>query len=346
MKNLIPVVLLFYGLICLANNDTIVNTINGKNLILDKNQKQFSFLVAGHVYGQPSASIYPCPSLLSNIDNFNTSKATFFMLLGDNYRRADSLNINAFKQTFLNKIKIPVFNALGNHDIKGKNGQDYEIYTSNFTKETYYSFTINSSLFIVLDTELALVHDKTDGSITKDQLVFLRKNLRNFKNKESKFRKNIFIFTHKEIHLFEGNNYSKEIKPLLGAANTNNTDVYIVSGDIAKYSNDLYAVKDKSSTIHYVHTHLTDSISDKILKFDISKNGGVHIAPISLHQRPVKDLSYFNKFKGKSFFNSSFLEQANYLFSQQKIYLGTGLVFFCILIILGLKYSSIFSKKS
>ena len=81
--------------------DTITNSINQSKLITEDISHDFSFLVAGHAYGAPSNSIYPCQSLVNYIENINSSHSNFLILLGDNYRIADSLNILTFKITKL-----------------------------------------------------------------------------------------------------------------------------------------------------------------------------------------------------------------------------------------------------
>jgi len=56
-----------------------------------------NFLVAGHIYDSHSVSIFPSPILINNVAKINALKPSFFMLLFDNYRLADSLNITTFK---------------------------------------------------------------------------------------------------------------------------------------------------------------------------------------------------------------------------------------------------------
>ena len=262
MKHLIYIFFIIISHTIFGYTDTVSNTINQINLSPVNSSSGFSFLVAGHAYGHPSESIYPSQSLINYSDSINSSNAYFLMLLGDNYRLANELNITTFKQSFLNKIKIPVFNAVGNHDIYPSN---YTLYKEHFTEKTYYSFIINSSLFIVLDTELEINNGLTNGSITGDQLLFLKETLNQFSEMDSFKTKNIFIFTHKELNLYEDNNYEKEVMPLVNAIATKQCNVYVLSGDMKKSKNELYTIQDKNSYLQYIHTHLSDNKKDKIL---------------------------------------------------------------------------------
>ena len=298
--------------------DTITNSINQSKLITEDISHDFSFLVAGHAYGAPSNSIYPCQSLVNYIENINSSHSNFLMLLGDNYRIADSLNILTFKNTFLNKLQLPVFNALGNHDIHPRN---YSIYKENFTKNTYFSFKISSSLFIVLDTELDNSKGFTDGSITSDQLQFLKKTISQFTALNSPVVKNIFICTHKALNLSKTNNFEKDTKPLLSSIPKDYT-IFVLSGDMSQSPSDLYTIEDYQTNIRYIHTHLSDSKNDKILSFKVTDKGVVHITPISLHNLPVKALESYefspiqNKNIEPSFFQKLKIRLYNPIFYQ------------------------------
>ena len=173
---------------CLVARDTTFSINNIELSSTIKNQN-FSFLIAGHAYGSQSQSVYPCQSLTQNIEKINSDSSEFMILLGDNFRIADSINIALFKSSFLNKLNIPVFNALGNHDVnmryKDEFKQNYENYHKHFSSKTYYQFSINSSLFIILDTEMSEKDGRSNGTISGSQLAFLQKTIRTFQNSEN-----------------------------------------------------------------------------------------------------------------------------------------------------------------
>ena len=335
VKNFILPSLLVLNSICFGRIDTVKNTINNFYLPIDKNQSAFSFYVAGHVYGNPSKSIFPSMGLMNYIEKINSSDASFFILLGDNYRKADSLNITTFKHEILNKIQIPDFNAIGNHDIDNKKKQDYPTYKKHFTKNTYYSFIIKSSAFIILDTELHTKNGFTDGSITGKQLSFLKKTLNEFNALKCNVTKNVFICAHKELNLFEDNNYHKVVKPMLADLANNGVNIYILSGDMESYSTDLYMTNDEIPNITYIHTHIPDNKDDKILKFEILENGAVNIIPKSLYDFPVKSVSSFTKVRREP--KPSFFSKLKYRLSNRYFYEGMLLLFICILSVKGIR---------
>ena len=286
---------LFASFVAHPSRDTITNAINNK-ILINTDQSEFSFLVAGHAYGFPGRSIYPCPSLTANVDKFNSTSTSFFMLLGDNYRQLKDLNISAFKSTFLDKIEIPVFNAVGNHDLTQNlendyKGQNYSLYKKLFGQDTYYSFVINTSAFIILDSEHYLDDEVPYGNIKDEQLIFLKETLDQLLSSNSSIQR-IFICAHKQLQLFEENNYEKEIKPLFSKATPAGIEIFMLSGDM-NLSNDLYVTKEVDPKITYVHTNLADNINDKILQINVTSNGSVEIIPISLTGQAVKNINEY-----------------------------------------------------
>ena len=105
---------LIYG----ANNDTIYSKYNSKFLVEPNKQEGFHFFLGGHLYGDAGhqTSIYPSPSLIANIDTINSSGASFFISLGDNVRESNKVQWSNFKNSFTNKLEMPFFSVMGNHD--------------------------------------------------------------------------------------------------------------------------------------------------------------------------------------------------------------------------------------
>ncbi|MBA3284467.1 MAG: metallophosphoesterase, partial [Nitrosopumilus sp.] len=145
----------------------------------------YTFIVSGHFHGaSTNASTFPSSSLLANIDTLNALKPQFLMSLGDLFVDVNDTYIKNYQNSLFDKIKTPLFNAVGNHDISNGN-----IYEKVFGK-TFFSFEYGSELYIVLNTEL------NDGSISGEQLDFLKKVLF---GSVSDNKKNIFIFSHRPI---------------------------------------------------------------------------------------------------------------------------------------------------
>ena len=168
------------------HGDTINNSINSIPLI-DQKTDNYSFLIVGHAYGSPKLknSLYPTSSLLNGINKINESGAKFMVLLGDNYWKSDSIRISNFKNSFLSKVKLPVFNAVGNHDLWG----DIK-YEHHFGK-TFYSFNYQNDFFIILNSEMYF----------QEQIEFLKYQLKKIKGNQS--LKRLFLFTHKLLFVID-----------------------------------------------------------------------------------------------------------------------------------------------
>ena len=299
------------------------NSLNNKEL---KTSKGFSFLVTGHSYGCPSKSIYPSFGLVNSIPRLNALEPSFFLMLGDNVRVLDSLNIAKFKDVFLSKLEMPVFNAVGNHDLlSSSNRKDYKMYHDLFCKQTYYSYVVNNSLFIVLDSEIS------NGNIDGKQLVFL-KNVLGSEKTENGSMKNIFICSHKILEKWKGTNFDLEIRPLLSSLmDSSEINVYMLSGDLTYASSDLYSYVDSLSKIRFIHSHLVDNKDDKILKFEITEDGEVAISPISLSGIKISDnIEEYPPRIVADKVKVSFMEKVRTLFINQNFYQG---IFFGVLIV-------------
>lgn len=293
MKGIFVVIFLFIGFVVPAKVNNDAQNIDETDTLVS----EFSFVVAGHLYGSPtSTSLFPSSHIISFTEEINELKPTFVMLLGDNYRQQDNSRIVNFKNSFLDKVSFPVFNAVGNHDLadeKSENNQNYAVYRELFGNETYYSFQRSNSLFIILDSEQYLENGKSNGSIKGEQLTFLRNEISQLQPSI----KNVFICVHKELNLWSDNNYESEIKPLFKSKSLKDVSVYILSGDMEKFSNDLYVVNDDNVT--YVHTHISDSENDKFLLCEVSREGEVAFVPISLTKEEVGNIDEYSEIKSE-----------------------------------------------
>ena len=239
--------------------------------------QEYSFLVAGHLYGSPLSTnpVYPSKSLVSNTSFINSLQSSFFISLGDNCRNGDDTTaLRIFNESFTRQIKIPIYTAYGNHD---GNRSSIEKRTG---RKTYFSFLKKSELFIFIDSEL------DDNILNKECLNFFLTILSNAIADTS--IKNVFILSHKLIWSLSDEKYKKitdnsndrkyrydryrtfylNIKPLLDKA-SNTKDIYWISGDIGQpWSLPIFYEKDNKIT--YLATGLGDSPMDAILDFRVS----------------------------------------------------------------------------
>lgn len=165
----------------------IESPFNGLTLSQAEKADSYSFGVGGHLYGASKNhnSVFPSSSFLGNIDRINSSNISFFVSLGDNFRRLTEEHIGHFKSTVASRLKMPFFNAVGNHDVTNR-----ERYEAHFGK-TYYDFIFGNELFIILDTEWVT------GDIAGNQLDYLFNAIQRYQ--ENPDIRNVFIFSHKLI---------------------------------------------------------------------------------------------------------------------------------------------------
>ncbi len=276
----------------------------------------YSFLSTGHIYGAPNLwasadpsarqQVFPAASLLSFTDQIDSLGADFLMLLGDNVLYGDSDSYEALETSFLNKLELPVFSIIGNHDrLNDLDGQADKRHEELFGP-LYQSFKKGSEYYILLDTG-----DSNSSFMAEEQLDFLRKEIA--EAKEDLDVLNVFIFTHKlvwtqnneELHnivywffpnykngIVGDSNLGELMPDILALAEEKN--IYWGSGDIK----DLYPAFyyfDENQNITYFATSLNDSQDDVMFRVNISETAEVSFETISLFDGNVVPASEFGE---------------------------------------------------
>ncbi|MCK6650232.1 MAG: hypothetical protein L6Q66_11305, partial [Bacteroidia bacterium] len=255
--------------------------------------KDYNFMVSGHFHGQSNnSSTFPAATVLSSIDTLNGIQPAFLMSLGDLFMDVDNVYLDHYRTSFFRKLKCPLFNVVGNHDIS--NGNRYE---KEFGK-SYSSFIVGSELFILLDTEM------DDGSIEGEQLDMLKAALALVKGKNIK---NIFVFSHRPIwaeriekynRLFlentrtalGKNNFSEKILPLLQARK--DVNLFWMSGSMGGGPASFFYDKNQELGITFIQTAIRDTPRDAMLKVNV-KNGEVNFEGISLTNQKLEKIDFY-----------------------------------------------------
>lgn len=271
----------------------VFSPFNG--LKVNDSVSNYSFLVSGHFHGQSNnSSTFPAATVLASIDTLNIIHPTFLMSLGDLFLDVNDVYIDHYNSSLFSKIKFPLFNSVGNHDIS--NGNRYE---KEFG-ETYFSFIIGSELFIVLNTEM------NDGSIKTEQLKFLKSILDNSKKLGVR---NIFIFTHRPIWAeqigkyknlfldntrtaFGENNFIEELVPLL-KQHTESKNVFWISGSMGGGPSSFFYDKNDEYKMTFIQTAIRDLPRDAVLQIDV-KDGTVSLKGISLTGQSLQPVETYN----------------------------------------------------
>jgi hypothetical protein len=257
--------------------------------------ENYSFIVSGHFHGASSnLSTFPAATILANIDTLNSTNCSFLMSLGDMFIDVDATYLEHYQKSLFNKLKMPLFNAVGNHDLS--NGNKYE----QIYGKTFFSFSNRSECFIVLNTEL------NDGSIEGEQLAFFKNALA---QAEANSTKNIFIFSHRPIwsendaayeKLFDGNtrtslghnNYEEVIQPIIAGVSKKRS-VFWMSGSMAGGPASFFYHKEQETELTFIQTAIRDLPRDAVLKVNVV-DGKISFKGISLTGQVLEPIENYN----------------------------------------------------
>jgi hypothetical protein len=249
----------------------------------------YAFFVSGHFHGSSqNISGYPAATLLANLDMINTSGALALCSTGDLFLDVRN-NIPQYRQALFSKLKIPLYNAVGNHDISGK------VYQENFGN-TWFGFTAGSALFVFLDTEAG------DGSISGDQLDWFTSALSDYCSGGKV--KNVFVFSHRPVwsesdgrlkNVFKentrsdfGNNFESKVLPLLKKY-TAKIPFYWFSGSLGANAPASFFYFRADKNLFYIQSAIRDLPRDGLLKVKVDRDK-VSFETVSLTAQPVPKL--------------------------------------------------------
>ena len=93
---------------------------NGLEVLPADSTGHYRILIGGHFHGESTnRSGYPAATLLANLDTINKLGANLFLSTGDLFM--DPVNdMPRYQRALFSKLKMPLFNAPGNHDRSGR----------------------------------------------------------------------------------------------------------------------------------------------------------------------------------------------------------------------------------
>ena len=280
---------LTYLFLSFAGFSQTQSAFNGEKL--KAKPKNYSFIVGGHFYGDGNnQSHLPANTLLANLDWVNDSGADMLICTGDLFREIRK-EIPNYQKSLFDKLEIPLFNAVGNHDLSG------DVYQSNFGL-TSFSFQIGKDLHIILDTE------QDNGDIEGEQLEMIKEaKALSDQNKLN----NLFIYSHRTVwkrhyteldELFKNNtssltepNFSDEVYPIIEKISQKNK-VYWFSGSMGGGPSSFFYHRDQN--ISYILTGIRAVPRDALLLVNV-QNGIVSFETKSLTDQKVEPLEHYDK---------------------------------------------------
>lgn len=271
---------------------------------------EHTFLVGGHLYGAPRnrRSVFPSASLIANVDVINERGADFFMSLGDAIMYCLPSHYAGFRRGLLDKLELPLFNAVGNHDVAVR-----KRYLEQFPGKTWYYFVHGGVMHLVVDTELEV------GLIAGDQLRSLLAMLTVAVDLPEV--RSVAIHSHKLIwtgvdtsykvvaeHLNNKDGYqsehlfAKQLLPTLHKLSLKKQVIWF-SGDIGcDHSLQLFYDEAEGYDLTWIATGIGDTADDALLEVKVDADGRMHPSVLRLDGKPSKPLASF----GPAFWKAHF----------------------------------------
>ena len=183
-----------------------VSPFNGLSIEVKDDGTAYAFLISGHFYGSSSSrSGLPAATVLAERELFSSAGASFLLTTGDLFINTKA-DLARHRRVFYDQLGIPVFNAVGNHDL---DGGDYEALLG----PTSFAFDVGPDRFVVLDTE------RDDGRIIGRQaeLLFEATELA----RQGRIR-NLFVISHRPVWA--------EVQPMFDGMFEHNTRSVLAQG--------------------------------------------------------------------------------------------------------------------
>lgn len=243
----------------------------------------YRILIGGHFHGESTnRSGYPAATLLANLDTINSLGANLFLSTGDLFM--DPVNdMPRYQRALFSKLKMPLFNAPGNHDHSAGAPPDSIIWFDVLHIDTVVSDTTgfwygqsSSARIHLFDTE------REDGSIDGTQLKGLQTLAEAEEWGKEKFP--LFVISHRPIWseddpqyspLFKdntrslsGTNFQKDVYPLLEKI-AEHAHVYWISGSLGGSAPSSIFFQEHSKNITYIQCAIRDEPRDALLIADV-----------------------------------------------------------------------------
>lgn len=244
---------------------------NGLDVLSADSTGHCRILIGGHFHGESTnRSGYPAATLLANLDTINSLGAHLFLSTGDLFM--DPVNdLPRYRRSLFAKLKMPFFNAPGNHDLHGASSQDPIAFDLPFNPGRD-SDTIFHDRVLLLNTELdegSLEHDQYGQLQVLGDAIGLR---------------NLFIISHRPIwseddpnyrDLFKdntrstfGTNFRKDVYPLLEKI-AQHAHVYWISGSVGGMAPSSIFFQPHAKNITFIQCAIRDEPRDALMIADV-----------------------------------------------------------------------------
>lgn len=246
----------------------------------------YRILIGGHFHGESTnRSGYPAATLLANIDTINNLGANIFLSTGDLFMDAQKDSAR-YARAFFSKLKVPFFNAPGNHDEISSTSSDQVYVLPSWQQRVYAPVDPGPSVSSLMDVPgphvVLFDTERSEGSIDEDRLGILERIKgevgRSFG--ETKARPVVFIVSHRPIwseddpqytELFKdntrsviGTNFDEDVYPILEKI-AEHAQVYWISGSLGGGAPSSIFFQNHAPNITFIQCAVRDELRDALL---------------------------------------------------------------------------------
>ena len=276
--------------------------LNGLDVLPADSTGHYRILIGGHFHGESTnRSGYPAATLLANLDTINKLGANLFLSTGDLFMDPVK-DLPRYERALFSKLKIPLFNAPGNHDLA--NDHDDTLRVIQGDTESWFAlrafdprfpdlFTIHCWSRVLTDAEkhflatqprdeIAILDtERDDGSLDAAALMALE---RLAGRADSGYVNQVFVLSHRPIwaeddpqysDLFKdntrsltGTNFQKDVYPLLEKI-AKHAHVYWISGSLGGSAPSSIFFQEHAKNITYIQCAIRDEPRDALLIADV-----------------------------------------------------------------------------
>jgi len=270
----------FYTTVCIGI--LVLFCFSCKKVSCTDSELKYSYFVAGHTYGKPGIDNIGFHPPFRDVFSFlkEEKKMDFGVLTGDIVLTGTEQNWNEV-DVDISELGLPIYFAVGNHDMT-----DRELFESRYG-ETYYSFTKNDDLFIVLDPNI------DNWNISGEQLDFLAETL----TIQASDANNIFVFFHQLLWWDSNNiyqnvilnslanraeqiNFWTEVEPLFSVLSN---PVYMFAGDVGAFNTGSEFMFHEYENISFIASGMGGEERDNIIIVDVNENNCVDLRLVALN---------------------------------------------------------------
>ncbi|MBN2047261.1 MAG: metallophosphoesterase [Anaerolineaceae bacterium] len=249
-------------------------------------------LVSGHIYGGHDTDVHPAATLMNSLDSLTSLSPDLFVILGDMVPESTIDQFEDVERDFLNQVKFPVVNAVGNHDLE-IDEKRVDAYRDRYG-ETVFNFRMNGTQIFILDTveercqisgrQVQMLEEGIRAALEDDSIdqimIFMHYAL--MANHEALYLDEHVVSRPNEWRCYDNTNYPAIRQDLLIPA-AEEKPVHVFAGDVGAWNGNLspFYFHQADTYVYEYATGIGDAEHDSLLLVEISETD-VTVIPLSL----------------------------------------------------------------